>query len=207
MPASSSHLTGVKSAFIYAVWSGSWDWCLPKGLWNVTSAGIHFAFGKSAPNELSFRAGSAEHFRHGASNTLQLFPVLAAGDDCKKGAASWWSLKRSSRDRGQLHRAVHTGHWLAVSRYFPVPEPGKVGEEGKELELGSLFWVAKIESHTMEISGFTWGKGWTPTPSCAICSLFEWTKGSLPRLIAYLPGCPNVTRCFHKPHPQNNTCS
>lgn len=34
-----------------------------------------------------------------------------------------------------------------------------MGEEGKELELGSLFWVAEIDSHTMEISGFTRREG------------------------------------------------
>lgn len=99
-----------------------------------------------------------------------------------------------------------------------------MGEEGKELELGSLTILGSLDSHTMEISGFTRREGgqgvggarggggyrgkWggDSTPSCAACSWFEWTKGSLPRLIAYLPGCPNVTRCFHKPHPQNSTC-
>jgi|UPI0000483B7C hypothetical protein len=33
-----------------------------------------------------------------------------------------------------------------------------MGEEGKELELESLFWIAEIDSHTMEMSGFPWGK-------------------------------------------------
>lgn len=34
----------------------------------------------------------------------------------------------------------------------------EMGEEGKELELESLFWIAEIDSHTMEMSGFPWGK-------------------------------------------------
>lgn len=119
MPAGSSHLTGMKSAFIYAVWSGSWARVsLFKGLIKETVEcylGIHCKFGKSSPNELSLHAGSAEQFRSRASNVLQLFPVLGSRR-WLKGAAVWWSLKCHSTSRGQLPRAVHAGHRLAL--YF-----------------------------------------------------------------------------------------
>lgn len=117
MPTGSSHLTGMKSAFIYAVWSGSWD-CVSlfKRLVQETVEcylGIHCKFGKSSPNELSFHAGAAEHFRSGASNMLQLFSC-ACSRRWLEGAAVWRSLKCNSMSTGQLPRAVHTGHRLAL---------------------------------------------------------------------------------------------
>lgn len=77
MPAGFSHLAVMKSAFVYAVWSGSWA-CVSLFKRFIKEAvacylGIHCKFGKSSPNELSFHAGSARHFRSGASNKASTF--------------------------------------------------------------------------------------------------------------------------------------
>lgn len=147
LPASFSHLTGVKSAFIYAVWSGSWDCvsqrdcgmlprqaCIPRlenrlqmnflsllGLQNISEAELAIPF--------------------------NFFPVLAAGDGWRELLHAWWSLKHSSGKRGQLPRAIGThrapaGFVLWGSRYFPVPEPGDDGG-GRE---GAGTWITILDS-------------------------------------------------------------
>lgn len=57
---------------------------------------------------------------------------------------------------------------------------GKVGEEGKELELGSLFWRVEIDSHTMEISGSLGGKDGLRLPAVQFTHCLNGQKAVYP---------------------------
>ena len=164
---------------------------------------LNYKFGKLSPNKLSLLcmlnfseaelAISCYFFLHfeqevvwremsGLSNVIQGVKV-----SCLEAELTRWLIV------------------LRVSRYFPsVWVRGKRGRE----RTGA--WVTVWGScNRRPYNGnrwLDWREEIDSNPSCAVCSLFEWTKGSLPRLTAYLHGCPNVTRCFHKPHPQSSTC-
>lgn len=135
-----------------------------------------------------------------ASHKLLLFPVLGAGSGfrelrgsfrcnsmskgvCQAKLTSWFYCEPQDISKCLSQREEGTGEDWSLG---PCPGWLQQAHDGNRW----LDWEEKIDSN----------------PSRAICLLSEWTKGSSPRLIAYLPGCPNVTRCFHKPHPQSSTC-
>jgi hypothetical protein len=135
----------------------------------------------------TFHAASAELFRSGVSNASLTFSC-----PCNRQwlEVAVWSSQSDSMSEGVLPRG-RTGWLHPESQGISYAWARRRRESLSSLGLGSL-----LEQLQWAHNGnwwVDWGEKIDSTPSSAICSLFEWTKGSLPRLRAYLPAW--VTRC------------